>query len=207
MGTASSGTPKKEGREFQSLLAASLISRFEKISEEEVYEKASRCFDFLLDVWESPETAKRLALLIDRGISSVQHSVGAVIDLLLFNRNNDPYVSLGLPRYAGKSEVKCRWKRLIVMYHPDKYPNQREYYEEKAKKINEAYEEIRKISAAHTLHESAAYAAGVNTPLTRAVHYPKYLKHVPTIILALVILIALVSILFFINTMKDIGNY
>ncbi len=196
---ASSGTPKKAGREFQSLVAASLISRFEKISDEEVYEKASRCFDFLLDVRESPEAAKRLALLIDRTIPSLQHAAGEVIDLLLFNKVNDPYVTLGLPRYAGKSEVKERWKRLIVLYHPDKYPNQREY-EERAKKINEAYEEIQKVAGIRKSRDIVNYSSEANPPRTGTGLYHRYLKRVPTFILALVIFIAVLSVLLFINS-------
>ncbi|MDA8242452.1 MAG: J domain-containing protein [Nitrospiraceae bacterium] len=198
MRIASSGTPKKEGREFQSLLAASLISRFEKISDEEVYDKASRCFDFLLDVRESREAAKKLALLTDRAIPSLQQAAGSVIDRLLFNRNNDPYVSLGLPPYAGKSEAKDRWKRLIVLYHPDKYPNQREY-EERAKKINEAYEEIRKEAKMCNSRDIVTHTSMANPLQSETALYRRHLKRVPTFTLALAIFIVVLSILLFIN--------
>ncbi|MDA8106445.1 MAG: J domain-containing protein [Nitrospiraceae bacterium] len=207
MGKICSGTHLGEGREFQSLLAASLMRRFEAIPEEEVYEKASRCFDLLLDVRECPDTAARISFLIGRPAALVQRSAEAIIDLVLFNRNNDPYASLGLPRYAGKAEVNRRWKRLIVLYHPDKYPNQREHYEEKAKKINEAYGEIRKEAGMHTSPDTVFYPSGKSPSRTEAAPYRRYLKHVPTVILALVIFIAVVSVLFFINAVKDTGHY
>lgn len=207
MDKASIGAKKKAGREFQLLLTASLISRFETISEEEVYEKASRCFDSLLDARESSEVARRISLLIDKSASSVQHSAGAIIDLLLFNKKYDPYMSLGLPRFAYKSEVSRRWRRLIVLYHPDKYPNQREYYEEKAKKINEAYDEIRKETDVQTSPETFMYPFRAGPSHTEAALYRRYLKHVPTFILALVIFIALVSVVFFISIMTNVGHY
>ncbi len=188
------------------LLAAGLIARFGRLSDKETYEKASRCFDILLDARESPEAARRISRLIDREMSSVQHSAGTVIDHLLFNQANDPYVCLGLPRYAGRSEVTRRWKRLIVSYHPDKYPNQREY-EERAKKINEAYGEICKNSAAHTFREAASRVVSANAQATRAVHHRKYLKHVPIFILALVIFLAVACVVLFISSVKYAGNY
>jgi hypothetical protein len=140
--------------------------------------------------------------MIDRQVTFVQNSAAAIIDHLLFNKKNDPYLSLGLPRYAGKAEVNRRWKRLIVLYHPDKYPDQKEY-EEKAKKINEAYDEIRKIKENAAWYKPVNSVYGDSLPKADAAHYAKYLRYLPLFILVLTIFMAVISILFFLKTIKD----
>lgn len=184
------------------LLAAGLIRRFGTISREEVCEKALKCFEGLLAVLDSQGSAGKISSMIDRQVPSVQKTAELIIDHLLFNVNDDPYLSLGLTRDAGKAEVNKRWKRLIVLYHPDRYPDKKEY-EEKAKKINEVYDKIRKIKEHGVRYGPVEDIFRDVPPPAAAVHHARYLRYLPTLILALTIFIAIISILLFFKAAKD----
>lgn len=191
-------------RELILLMAAGLISGFQQSSPGEIYEKAHKCFDILMDVLEDSDTARSIGSIINRPVTAVKDSVQTIIDLLLFNRGKDPYMSLCLPRYADDAQVTRRWKRLIVFYHPDKYSDRRRY-EERAKRINAAYEETQKKGEGSRLDEdlrtitrrSADY---VLTGLSKrnAVFRYKYLRRLPFFILVFSLFITVISILLFI---------
>jgi len=196
------GSHKTGESEFQLLLAAGLLRRFETISREDFQEKALKCFEGLLDIRESEDSATKVSSLIERQATDVQKSAEAIIDHLLFNKNNDPYLSLGLPKHAGEVEVNRRWRRLIVLYHPDRYPDNKEY-EEKAKKLNEAYAQIRKAKEHVVWYGPINDVFRDSPPKADAVHHARYLRYLPTLILALTIFIALISILLFFKAVKD----
>lgn len=196
MGISGNNAYKTGEKEFQLLLAAGLIRKFETISEDDVYEKALRCFEGLLDIRDSVDTAGHISAMIDRQATAVQKCAEAIIDRLLFNKRNDPYISMGLTGHVGKDEVNRRWKRLIVLYHPDKYPNQMEY-EEKTKKLNEAYEQIRNKKETANPRKASDNVYRATLPKAAAVHYAGFLKYLPFFILAMAVFMAIVSVLIF----------
>ncbi len=140
--------------------------------------------------------------MIDLQATTVQKSAEMIIDRLLSNRDGDPYLSLGLPRDAGSAEVAKRWKRLIVLYHPDRYPDNKEN-EEKAKRLNEAYDQIRKAKKCAAWYRPFNEALRDSLPKTAAVHHARYLRYLPTLILALTVLMAVISIFLYFKTAKD----
>ena len=128
-----------QNRKIKLLAASRLIYRFdEQCSFDEIYERALRCYEILLDVFESPDTSKEISELIKLPELKIKRHAEAIIERLLFNKENDPYISFGMERYANLDDISRRWKRLMMLYHPDKYSDKVKY-EEKAKKINEAY--------------------------------------------------------------------
>lgn len=141
MGKLNNNARKTGDRDFKLLLASGLLCSYERYTPEELYPKALKCYEILLDILEDARTAGDVAAVLSRPPASVQNSARSVIDLLLFNAKADPSVSLGLARDAGKNETKRRWKRLMVLYHPDRYPDDHAY-EDRAKQINEAYEKL-----------------------------------------------------------------
>ena len=53
--------------------------------------------------------------------------------------SDDYYKILGVSKDVSPEELKKAYRKLAVQNHPDKHPDEKEKYEEKFKKINEAY--------------------------------------------------------------------
>ncbi len=62
-----------------------------------------------------------------------------VISKMHFNPENNYYITLGLPQHASPEELSRRWKKFMLLYHPDKQIGNEEWVSERAKKVNEAY--------------------------------------------------------------------
>lgn len=198
MGKLYNSAYRTRDREYKLLLASGLICSYERNTLDELYHKALKCFDILIDILEDAETARNVSSLVSRPITSVQSSSRAIIDLLLFNKEADPSVSLGLPRNADKTEANRRWKRLMMHYHPDRYPDDNAY-EEKAKMINQAYEKLHRgqgggsyfsVTQSATQHELHGADQANNVSVRRKV---------PAFILTLAIFACIIFLWFFIS--------
>jgi len=190
-------TNKASSRTLRVLTTTTLIRRFhEQCPLDELYDKAVRSYETLIDVIQNPASASEISALLNIPEDTIKHYAEAIIDILLFNNENDPYLSFGLKRYAPFSEVNRRWKSLIVLYHPDKYLNQK-IFEDKAKKINEIYGEIQQMQEQRQYSKSLNTVSGMSHPKNDQAYYVRYLKNIPYIIIALAIIIAILSILLF----------
>jgi len=80
-----------------------------------------------------------------------------VISKMHFNPENNYYITLGLPQYATSEELSRRWKRFMILYHPDKQLGNEEWVSARAKKVNEAYtalkDETKRAEYDHRLSE------------------------------------------------------
>lgn len=87
----------------------------------------------------------------------LRHPAGGLIGLAighafdagwLFRKGPDPYRELGVSENASDGEVERAYRRLITQYHPDRLqgvaPELRKQAEDKASRINRAYETIQK---------------------------------------------------------------
>jgi len=191
-------TPNHTGnRNLRILTTTTLIRRFhDQCSLDELYDKAIRSYETLIDVIRNPVSAREISALLDIPADTIKDYAEAIIDILLFNKENDPYLSLGLKRYVPLSEVNKRWKSLIVLYHPDKYLNQK-IYADKAKKINEIYEEIQQMQEQKPYSNSLNTISEMSHPRSNRTYHVRYLKNIPYIIIALAIIIAILSVLLF----------
>lgn len=198
------------------LLAARLLSRFsEGCPEDELYQRAIRCYDVLLEIKYSSlanqrqETIREISNILKMPSQKIVDLTGDIIDSLLFNRGDDPLISLGLPRDGYKDLMNKRWKKLLTIYHPDRFLNQIEY-EERAKKINEAYKSISDFHPAEDAmsgDNGGIGGKGMFTPVINNVGV-KYafsslnlrkMKNLPIYILITVMFIAIFYIILFIN--------
>lgn len=186
---------------LQVLLLARLISRFERCSLTETYEMASGCYEVLLDILEDTGTLPQVSGWLNAPPLVVKTSAQMIIHTLLFNRENNPYISLGLQRHVTMAEVSKRWKRLMTLYHPDKYPNQKDS-EEEAKKINEAFSAIQEAKGSELHHETMADIRTYRPPKTLKRPYVKRLKYLPALIIAAAVIIAVISVLLLIKTIR-----
>jgi hypothetical protein len=203
-------TFRNEDRKLEMLLTAGLIQRCaERCPEDEIYKRGIRCYEVLLDVIEKPEVTGKIAEFTKRSEETIKNTALKIVNQLLFNKGNDPFLSLGLPDDAEDSEIKKRWKRLLMFYHPDRAYN-RTGYEEISKKINQVYEEVielkeknsHKGEAIEELRKPVPVRTGLPHKYTRAVQF-KYLKHLPAFILFTIICIAIVTIVIFVIYMVD----
>jgi DnaJ-domain-containing protein 1 len=192
---------KDEERRLEMLSMAGLIQRFnEGCPSAEVYRKGIRCYQVLLNVIENPEFSEKVSELAKIPAGTIKSTALKIVNVLLFNRDKNPFLSLGLPSDAADDEIKKRWKKLLMLYHPDRAFN-RKAYEEIAKKINQAYEEIGELKEKGMYREEAIKEQRKSvrniTRLPRS-SFPaaqiKYLKYFPAIILVAVICIAIFSI-------------
>ncbi len=129
MGSTHNGDRRRQASSFQEFsaepngisVALDVLSRCEAgLTSEKVYQKALKCYEILLDALEKPSCAMQLARLAKMHPRRIKACSLRVVDLLLYNRGNDPFISLGLPRNAKRDDINRRWKRLLVLFHPDK---------------------------------------------------------------------------------------
>lgn len=111
-------------------------------SAKRIYPKAIRCYEIPLRALEKPEYAQELAKLSNVHPRTIKACSLKLVDLLLSNTMNDPFLSLGLPRDANEDEIHRRWKRLLVLFHPDR-PAPGMLNVTRTKMINAAYQNIR----------------------------------------------------------------
>jgi DnaJ-domain-containing protein 1 len=195
-----------EERKSRMLAAAAIIARFRdgRPLNDGSYNVFS-CYEALLDIIGSSHAALEICRLLKMPETKVRFYAGEIIDLLLFNRKNDPYLSLGLPGDTPIADVKRRWKSLLLLYHPDKYSNQRDY-EERAKKINESYERIRSakghVAVGPDQPELIEKVKGRSRVGTKKIRRFKHLRYLPDFILALAVITALISALIFISILR-----
>jgi len=106
---------------------------------ERLYREALTCFDSLIEISHGNETIREFAHR--RGIDMKYLVDGAsfVISKMHFNPENNYYITLGLPKNATPEELNRRWKKFMLLYHPDKQVGNEEWVSERAKKVNEAY--------------------------------------------------------------------
>ena len=182
-------------RKMTILATATFIRRFhERCSCGEIYDKAVRCYETLLDTIQYPSAAEELSVLLDMPAVRIKGYAEDIITILLFNQANDPYFSFGLMEGAPLREVTMRWKRLIALYHPDKHLH-KEPFEEKAKKINDIRKKIEQIQAQMIHLSSSNNISAMHQSQRIKVSHSNYLRYLPFVIVAAAIIIAIFSIL------------
>ncbi len=193
--TSSHGTGKKA----EMLYAARLLSGADRqYSLEENHGLALSCYDLLIDTIQNPAVARELSMFTHMPPNEIQASAETIIDRFLFNRENNPYTTLGFQSHAPNTEVAKRWKRLITLYHPDKYPNQNKY-EERAKRINQAYAEIRRMKEEERCCEILRDVRKYHSPGNDGIYLLRYMRRLPSVIIATAIIMAIISMLLFIS--------
>ncbi len=75
--------------------------------------------------------------------------------------NKNPYEVLGVARDASDADIKKAYHKLVLKYHPDKNPGDKEA-EEKFKEVNNAFDILRdpQKRAAYDRYGDAAFAGG-----------------------------------------------
>ncbi|MBI5848226.1 MAG: DnaJ domain-containing protein [Nitrospirae bacterium] len=106
---------------------------------ERLYREAINCFDTLIEISQGNETIREFAHRHSIDMKYLVDGASFVISKMHFNHENNFYVTLGLPQHATPEELSRRWKKFMLLYHPDKQVGNEEWVSERAKKVNEAY--------------------------------------------------------------------
>lgn len=179
------------------LTTATLIRRFhEQCPSDELYDKAVRSYETLLEVRGKGHTAREIAELLNIPEVTIRHSADAIISTLIFNRKDDPFLSFGLKKNAHLSEVNMRWKKLIVLYHPDKHVDDGTIGR-KVHKVNDMYDKIQRLHGQDVHLRPFTPVRAPGRQGRGAVAHGRHFRYLPVIIIALAATVAVLSILLF----------
>ena len=77
-----------------------------------------------------------------------EFSGGSTRQQTTYRTQEDPYVALGITRTATDEEIKSAYRKLVIEHHPDKHASKSaeeiKAAEEKFKKVQQAYNEVKK---------------------------------------------------------------
>ena len=179
------------------LTTATLMRRFhEQCPSDELYDKAVRSYETLLDVRGKKRIAEEISALLNIPEATLREYADSIISALLYNGNDDPFLSFGLEKNAPLSEVNKRWKTLIVLYHPDKHADQGAG--QKVNKVNDVYDRIQRLQG-QDMHLRPFTSIRVPDRQGRGtLPHDRHFRYLPLIIIALAAIIAVLSILLFI---------
>jgi DnaJ-domain-containing protein 1/ketosteroid isomerase-like protein len=110
---------------------------------EVLFAQAIHCFEGLMDISRDTEAARDFARRRELDIKYLVDGANFVISKMHFNPEENFYVTLGLPMDTTPEELKQRWKKLMLLYHPDRQTGDEEWVSERAKKVNEAYSTLK----------------------------------------------------------------
>ncbi len=99
--------------------------------------QAVRYSGAFIDMLNATEEARQFLSLKGLSMEYVHKHIRDILARLHFNRENDHYLALCLPRSASEAQINRRWKDLMLIYHPDRSKD--EEAAGYAKRINEAY--------------------------------------------------------------------
>ena len=175
-----------------------------------------------MDISRDTAAVREFARRHELDIKYLVDGANFVISRMHFNPEENFYITLGLPMNATPEEIRQRWKKLMLLYHPDRQAGDEEWVSERAKKVNEAYstlkDDARRLEYDRRLAEPARgmrrpYPAqhaeeprGANVPrrfpsrLTRATGESsagdQFRKHLPKVLIGFYVLAAAVFLLY-----------
>lgn len=97
------------------------------------------CFDSLVEISLNKDAILEFARRHDIDNKYLVDGANFVISKMHFNPENNYYITMGLPQNISPEEIRERWKKLMLLYHPDRQGGNESWVSERAKKVNEAY--------------------------------------------------------------------
>jgi hypothetical protein len=126
------------GKQFRSALDL-IIASYGGASADRIYRDAIVCFDSLIEISRNTDAILDFARRHDIDNKYLVDGASFVISRMHFNPENNYYITMGLARNVSPEEIRDRWKKLMLLYHPDRQGGDESWLSERAKKVNEAY--------------------------------------------------------------------
>lgn len=137
-----------------------ITQSYQGVPPEKLFNEAIHCFDALIDISLQTENIRDFAKRKHLDSKYIVDGANFVISKMHFNTENNHYITLGLSSTASSEMIRERWKRLMLLYHPDRQHGAEEWVSERAKKVNEAYntlkDEEKRTAYNRMLSESAS---------------------------------------------------
>ncbi len=132
-----------------------------------LYADATDCFDALIDISQGGDSARDFAHSSQTDLKYLVDGANFVISKMHFNPENNHYVTLGMHRSASPEQVRERWKKLMLLYHPDRQTKEagEEWVTERAKTVNEAYS-VLKDAAKRSAYDRRLLDAMASVPFS-----------------------------------------
>jgi curved DNA-binding protein CbpA len=127
-----------------------ITQSYQGVPPEKLYFEAIHCFDALIDISLNTENIRSFAQKKSLDLKYLVDGANFVISKMQFNPEKNHYITLGLSRTASGDTIRERWKRLMLLYHPDRQEGSEEWVSERAKKVNEAYNTLKDEVKRHT---------------------------------------------------------
>lgn len=135
-----------------------------------LFAQAIHCFEGLMEISRGTDAVRDFARRNELDIKYLVDGANFVISKMHFNPEENFYVTLGLPMSAAPEEIRQRWKRLMLLYHPDIQTGEEEWVSERAKKVNEAYSTL-KDDTRRSEYDRRLFETQQNK------RYPSYAQH------------------------------
>ena len=116
-----------------------IIDSYSGAPADRLYRDAIGCFDSLIEISHNTDAIRDFARRNDIDNKYLVDGANFVISKMHFNPESNYYVTLGLPQNVSPDEIRERWKKLMLLYHPDRQEGDDSWVSERAKKVNEAY--------------------------------------------------------------------
>lgn len=116
-----------------------IIASYKGVSADRLYRDAISCFDCLIEISNNTDAILTFARRHNMDLKYLVDGANFVISNMHFNPENNYYITLGLSQNVSNEEIRERWKKLMLLYHPDRQGGDDSWVSERAKKINEAY--------------------------------------------------------------------
>jgi len=116
-----------------------ITDSYKGASADRLYRDAIGCFDCLIEISNNTDATLACASRHDIDIKYLVDGANFVISRMHFNPESNYYITLGLSQNVSHEEIRERWKKLMLIYHPDRQGGDDSWVSERAKKVNEAY--------------------------------------------------------------------
>lgn len=120
-----------------------IVQSYQGVNPERLFHEAITCFDGLIEISLGTDAIRDFAHQQGRDLKFLVDGANFVISKMHFNPESNFYLTLGLPRNTSAEEIRQRWKRLMLLYHPDRQNGEEGWVSERAKKVNEAYSTLK----------------------------------------------------------------
>ena len=91
-----------------------------------------------------------------------------VISKMHFNPESNYYITLGLSQNVSHENIRERWKKLMLLYHPDRQGGDDSWVSERAKKVNEAYSVLKDNEKRQSFDRRLLEQATVRKPVPQS---------------------------------------